>query len=70
VYAVRVVSFFFLYTCTRALTLDPLQGFSPTQLRLTLSMEAPELSQPFSISYPLSTPFVVSRLCSVTLQWC
>jgi len=31
------------------------QGFSPTQLRLTLSMEAPELSQPFSISYPLGT---------------
>jgi hypothetical protein len=61
VYAVRVVSFF----CTRALTLDPLQGFSPTQLRLTLSMDAPELSQPFSISYPLSTLFVVLRQLTV-----
>lgn len=31
------------------------QGVSPTELRLTIEMDAPELSQPFVISYPLST---------------
>ncbi|ELR13611.1 uncharacterized protein ACA1_037830 [Acanthamoeba castellanii str. Neff] len=50
---------------------NPIAGFSPTQLRLTLSMDAPELSQPFSISYPLNfieTPNTVLANCDPVIQ--
>jgi hypothetical protein len=50
---------------------NQIAGFSPTQLRLTLSMDAPELSQPFSISYPLNfieTPNSALNKCDPVIQ--
>jgi hypothetical protein len=50
---------------------NQIAGYSPKQLRLTLTMGAPELSQPFVISYPfnfIETPNTQVSKCDPVIQ--